>query len=299
MNQRITVYIRYRAKEDKIEELKGHLQELIDQKKAEGSGCIQSELHQAFENGRHFILFELWENREYLRNHSADKKVKELESEAKILCEAPPDRKVLAQKTKRDEQTGVWFELEDEDWWDCIFANLSFFYLFFMLLFLAMVLVATWEGVSPWGLGGLTDALLGLKYSDLLKNSFFKLFCYAAIGGGLGAVLSGLQSVFSWHFDLKAFGKRFFVRDLGRPVFGATLAVVAYGLFRIGFGVLGGNVLKSNNGAIEALWSFSVGVLAGFSWHEVFVWLGDVSKRIFKLKEVKQKEKSGPEETPQ
>jgi hypothetical protein len=108
------------------------------------------------------------------------------------------------------------------------------------------------------------------------------MVAYAAIGGGLGGVASGIRSVIYWHLELQAFGARFILRDLAHPWLGALLALIVYALMRAGFTVLSGNVSQPDNGSIQALWALSIGSLTGYGSHRVFAWLDDIVVRIFK-----------------
>ena len=177
----------------------------------------------------------------------------------------------------KDEQTGFWFEIVEERWWDSLCALVSFVYLFAMLLILLWLLIRTWVSGFPF-----LDFFFGAQHVERFKSALFQLLAYAAIAGGLGGVTSGIRSVTYWHLQLKAFGARFLVRDLMRPVLGAFLAVVVYILVRIGFGIISGDILKTNNETTQRLWAFSIGVLAGYSSDKVFVWLDDLTKRVLR-----------------
>jgi quinol monooxygenase YgiN len=282
MDQRITVFTRYKAMKGSDHKLKELLLTLIEPSRSE-EGSIKCELHQAINDPTIFIFYEIWESKEYFDKHSATSNAKDFRSKAKDLLAEPPEKKVWDKKAKKlvkDPQTGALFELEDEQfWWDGFFALLSFFYLFFMLLFLLWMLISTWIESVPF-----MKFIFGSQYAERFNYPLFRLFAYAGIGGALGAVASGIRSVYYWHIDLKAFGARFFLRDFARPILGAFLAVVVYALVI----AISGDILKTDIRTAQSSGAFSVGVLAGYSWHAVFVWFDYVWKRAFRLRQTKE-----------
>jgi len=285
MDQRITVFTRYKAKEGLDVKLGEFLLTLIEPNRTE-EGCITCELHQAVNDTTIFILYEIWESKEYLDKHSATSHVRHVISKAKDLCAAPPYKKVWGRPVVKDVQTGVPFELEEEGCRQKFVAIISFIYLFAWLLFLPLMLITTWKDGITFRIPFMESIFVSIvsQYTPLLKSPLFKLFAYAAVGGSIGAVLSGIRSVYYWHIDLKAFGTRFFLRDFARPILGAFLAVVVYALVS----AISGDILKTDIRAGQPLGAFSVGVLAGYNWHAVFVWFDYVWKRVFRVRQTKE-----------
>ncbi len=292
MNQRVTVVTHYRAKEGYDLKLGELLLAVVEPKRSE-DGCIECELHQATNNPTSYVSYEIWENREYFDKHNAKWDMAQFRSMAQQLCEESPEKKLWDKKPGKpvkDEQTGVLFQPEEEGVCAWVCANLSYLYLIGALLFLLWVLVTTWLDRVPF-----LVSIFGGQYAERFKSPNFQLFAYAAIGGSIGAIVSGIRSVYVWHLERRAFGARFILRDLACPVLGAILAIAVYALGKLGFGVINGDIPRTGTRINEVLRAFSVGLLVGYSWHKVFVWLDDLANRILRTK--KGKEEASKSET--
>jgi hypothetical protein len=102
-----------------------------------------------------------------------------------------------------------------------------------MIIILLWVLTDTWLEQRP-----ILYILFDRQYADRFKSPLFQLIFYAAVGGGIGGVASGIRSNIYWHFEENAYGARFILKDLIRPLLGALLAFIVYILVRIGFTIL-------------------------------------------------------------
>ncbi|MHC4112546.1 MAG: hypothetical protein ACYSUY_15855 [Planctomycetota bacterium] len=165
-----------------------------------------------------------------------------------------------------DGATGRSFKLVPEQNWDIIAATFSILYLVVMLAVFS----------------GLLFAILA-NHSSHEDNPIYVLMAYAAIGGGLGAIVNGIRSFLRWHADRKAFGRRYVWKYISLPLLGAALATMIYAFFRSGFIAFGGNFAPNENFPNQALAAFAIGALSGYGSHRVLKWLDERVKKLFKL----------------
>ena len=181
-------------------------------------------------------------------------------------------------RTIVDDQTGVVFELEKETPVDIAMAWLSILYLLAVLVFLFWELFAVWIG-HP-----LMPASLRSEGTARLSSPVFRMMAFTAIGGGLGGVATGIRSFISWHLERRAFGWRFVWKYITLPPLGALLAVLVYAILRAGVAALSGNVtLGDSPGSIPGMSALSIGAIAGYGSHKVFIWLDAQVAKLFSV----------------
>lgn len=187
--------------------------------------------------------------------------------------EMPADQKRFAV----DEQTGEVYELKLETRADYIAAIMSILYMLLIMAFFFWLLFDVWVG--QFSLVNL------LRYPDpkQLANPSFRLPVYAVIGGALGGIVNGIRSILVWHAERGAFGQRFLWKYITAPWLGAALALFSYALIRSGVAIFGGDGPQNVATSSQVLATFSVGVLAGYGAHTVFVWLDAQVTRIFQV----------------
>lgn len=182
---------------------------------------------------------------------------------------------VLFDNRARDEQTGKEYELIPEKKLDMFIALLSTIYLLFSLVFSLWLLFDVWTRNYSFVFGN-------SNLKNALFNQAFQTPAYAFIGGLLGGTVNGIRSIISWHSERKSFGSRFIYKYLSLPLLGGTLALFAYALLSSGIAVLSGVSPSGTENANASLSMFSLGALAGYGSHKLFVWLDSHVNRIFK-----------------
>jgi len=114
----------------------------------------------------------------------------------------------------------------------------------------------------------------------LLADATFRLIFLTFVGGALGAVVNSLRSLWNWHCDKMAFGKRHVWKYITSPLVGATLAIFVFAILSGGLAVLGGSTPDTQ----KTIAMFAVGVLAGYSSINVFTWMDSIANRLFDTK---------------
>lgn len=90
MGEKVTVIARFKAKEGSDRELKELLLSLIEPSRSD-EGCINYDLHQAFDDPALFVFHETWESKELLSKHSATAHIQQYRAKAKPLLAEPPE----------------------------------------------------------------------------------------------------------------------------------------------------------------------------------------------------------------
>jgi len=175
-----------------------------------------------------------------------------------------------------DDQTGQPYVLNPENWFAIVVAGVSAIYLICALVFLLWLLFDTWSGRNT--------LLVRWGYDNAkLATGSFRLMAYVAIGGALGGTVDGIRSIIAWHAERRAYGPRFFWKDLSLPPVGAAVGVIAYLALRGGVGVVNGDVTLDQPGSSPAVAAFAVAALAGFSSLQVFRWLDAGANKLFNV----------------
>jgi quinol monooxygenase YgiN len=76
---KLTIVANIYAKAGKINFVKAELLKLIEPTRAE-EGCLNYDLHQDFEDPRHFLFYENWESRELWQSHMKALHISELKA---------------------------------------------------------------------------------------------------------------------------------------------------------------------------------------------------------------------------
>lgn len=179
-----------------------------------------------------------------------------------------------------DDQTGDVYELKDETRTDYLFAILSIVYLLLTMALFFWLLFDTWIGQNSLA------NLLRYPHTERLAAADFRLPAYAFIGGALGGIVNGIRSFLVWHAERFAFGQRFVWKYITAPWLGAALALFTVALIRSGVALFNGDAAPDTASLTQELATFSVGVLAGYGSHKVFVWLDAQVTRLFQVQPV-------------
>jgi hypothetical protein len=176
-----------------------------------------------------------------------------------------------------DEQTGEVYELSSETRADHVAAIISALYMLLIMAFFFWLLFDAWVGQFSW------VSLLQYPDPKQLATPSFRLPFYAIIGGALGGIVNGIRSFLVWHAERFAFGQRFLWKYVTAPWLGATLALFSYTLIRSGVAIFDGEGPQNVATTSQVLATFSMGVLAGYGAHTVFVWLDAQVTRFFQV----------------
>jgi hypothetical protein len=175
-----------------------------------------------------------------------------------------------------DKETGNVYELETETLLDIFTAAFSVLYLLTMLVLLCWALFDIYHGQNQL----LTRIFPeDTNYPD---SPLSRMIAYAVIGGGLGGVVNGLRSIIGWHSERRAFGWRFMWKYITLPPLGAVLAPIVYAIVYCSIGVLGGGYTQDESSTSQALSAFAIGALSGYGSRQVYIWLDEQVKNIFK-----------------
>jgi beta-lactam-binding protein with PASTA domain len=126
------------------------------------------------------------------------------------------------------------------------------------------------------------DKDLPQNMKTILADATFRLIFFTFVGGALGAIVNSLRSLYNWHCDKRAFGKRHVWKYITSPLVGATLAVFVFAILSGGLAVLGGSTPDTQ----KTITMFAVGVLAGYSAINVFTWMDSIANRLFDTKSI-------------
>jgi hypothetical protein len=175
-----------------------------------------------------------------------------------------------------DDQTGHRFKVVREDGRSIFFAILSALYLIGALGFLIWFTADTWFQ---------SDRVLGVLHldpsGDFARTDSYNIVIAAGIAGAFGGALDSVRGLIVWHSERRAYGWRFFWKDVAWPWVGGVLAVLVYFTVRSGAGVVSGDFKLDGSGGVPVMSASALGALAGFNSRQVFRWLDARASSLF------------------